>query len=302
MKIFVAGGTGFVGKYTVGALVGLGHEITLLVRPSGDPGPPAPGVHIVVGDPSMKGDWQDVCAGHEAVINLAGASIFRLWTAGTRKEILESRVRSTENIVEAVTRTRGTGTLLNASGVGYYGNSGDNVVDESCKAGDTFLAGVARVWEDAALKVRESGVRVVLCRLGIVLGRGGGAFQRMLPLAAHHLGAPWGRGTQWFPWIHEADVAGIIAFLLGREDVEGPVNFSSPNPVTNREMMNVLNRALRKRPLVPSIPAWVLRSVLGEFSNVFLRGQRAVPGVLEKSGFVFRFPDFGQAVADLIRT
>jgi uncharacterized protein len=302
MKIFMAGGTGFVGTYLAGALIGLGHDVTLLVRSSSDRGPFAHVARIVAGDPCVKGDWQESCAGHDAVINLAGASIFRLWTSKVRKEILESRVRSTENIVEALGGERKTGVvLLNASGVGYYGYRGDDIVDENSGAGDTFLAGVAGAWEGAALKARESGARVVLCRLGIVLGRGGGAFQKMLPLAAHHLGAPWGDGTQWFPWIHEADVAGIAAFLLDRKDIEGPVNFSAPNPVTNLEMMKVLNIVLGKKALIPSVPAWVLRAFLGEFSNVFLRGQRAVPGALTKNGFVFQFPDFRGAVADLIR-
>ena len=302
MKIFMAGGTGFVGTYLIGALIRLGHEVTLLVRPSTDQGPFVRGARIVMGDPSVKGDWQEACAGHEAVINLAGASIFRLWTAGARKEILESRVRSTENIVEALGNGRKTGTvLLNASGVGYYGYRGDDIVDEGSGPGDTFLAGVAGTWETAALSAKESGVRVVLCRLGIVLGRGGGAFQRMLPLAAHHLGAPWGDGTQWFPWVHEADAAGIVAFLLDHGDIDGPVNLTSPNPVTNREMMKVLNKVLGKKPFIPSVPGWVLRSILAEFSNVFLRGQRAVPGVVTKNGFVFQFPDFRQAVTALIR-
>jgi uncharacterized protein len=291
-----------VGTYLAGVLMRLGHEITLLVRSSTDRGPFAPGARIVAGDPCVKGDWQEVCAGHEAVINLTGASIFQLWMSKARKEILESRVRATENIVEALGGERKTAAvLLNASGVGYYGYRGDDIVDESSGPGDTFLAGVAGEWEAAALRAKESGVRVVLCRLGIVLGRGGGAFQRMLPLAAHHLGSPWGDGTQWFPWIHEADVAGIIEFLLERRDIEGPVNFSSPNPVTNREMMNILNKVLGKKALIQSVPAWVLRAILGEFSNVFLRGQRAVPGVLEKNGFVFQFPDFREAVADLTR-
>jgi uncharacterized protein len=299
MKVFMVGGTGFVGTYLAGAIMGLGHEITLLVRPSTDREPFAHGARIVAGDPCLRGDWQEACARHEAVINLAGASIFRLWTAGARKMILESRVRSTENIVEAMKRASGTVTLLSASGVGFYGYRGDDVVDESSGPGDTFLAGVAREWEAAALRAKKSGIRVILCRLGIVLGRGGGAFQKMLPLAAHHLGTPWGDGTQWFPWIHEADVAGIVEFLLERGDIDGPVNLSSPNPVTNLEMMKVLNKALGKKPFIPSVPAWVLRSILGEFSNVFLRGQRAVPGVLEKNGFVFQFPDFREAVADL---
>jgi uncharacterized protein len=257
-------------------------------------------VRIVVGDPSLRGDWQQLVAGHEAVINLVGASIFQRWTERTKKEIYESRMRSTENIVEAMGRAQGQGMrLFNASGVGYYGYSKDAIVDERTPPGDTFLARLAQSWEATALRARESGIRVVLCRFGIVLGRQGGAFKRMLPLVQFHLGVPWGSGRQWFSWIHETDVAGIFSFLLDHESISGPVNFTSPNPVMNREMMAVLNRTLHKTPLMPTMPGWVFQSVLGEFSNVFLEGQRAIPGVLTENSFVFRFPTFEAATRDL---
>ncbi|MBA4417955.1 MAG: TIGR01777 family protein [Syntrophus sp. (in: bacteria)] len=304
MKIFLAGGTGFLGKYLCKAMVQHGHEVTLLVRPAASAGQVEGSIRIVRGDPSARGDWQEHCAGHEAVINLVGASIFRPWTAFARKVIFESRIRSTENIVEAMKHGRqgGKAHLFNASGVGYYGYCKDAMVDEDKPPGSTFLAHLAQSWEATALRAEEAGARVILCRFGIVLGREGGAFQRMLPLAKLHLGAPWGSGEQWFSWIHERDVAGIFSFLLDHEQINGPVNFTSPGPVTNRAMIGILNKTLNKKPFIPGIPGWALRCILGDFSNVFLEGQRAVPGVLKKHGFVFQFPTFTQAAADLIRS
>ena len=302
MKIFLVGGTGFLGRYLCRALALQGHEITLLVRS------PAPVVqiegivHIVMGDPSLKGDWQHHCAEYEAVINLAGTSIFQRWTDKRREEIFESRIRSTENIVEAMRNRQGSRThLFNASGVGYYGYCKDTTVAEDEPPGETFLAGLAQSWEAAALSAKEFGIRVVLCRFGIVLGRHGGAFQRILPLAKLRLGGAWGSGTQWFSWIHEMDVARIYSFLLDHESIDGPVNFTAPEPVTNRGMMTVLNKTLGKKPLVSLIPGWVFRSILGEFSNVFLQGQKVVPGVLKENGYVFQFPTIQDAVSDLIR-
>lgn len=303
VKIFLAGGTGFLGRYLCRALARYGHEVTLLARLTTSTGQFERNVRVVRGDPSARGDWQEHCVGHDAVINLVGTSIFRPWTKTARKEIFESRIRSTENIVEAMKKAQGGAMhLFNASGVGYYGYRKDTVVNEAEPPGDTFLAKLAQSWEATALSARETGVRVILCRFGIVLGWEGGAFQRILPLAKLHLGAPWGSGKQWFSWIHEKDVAEIFFFLLNHESINGPVNFTSPEPVTNREMLGTLNKVLNKKPLIPAIPAWVLRCILGEFSNVFLEGQRAVPGILKKNGFVFQFPTFTQAAADLIRS
>jgi uncharacterized protein len=303
MKIFLAGGTGFLGRYLCKALVRCGHEVTLLVRPSASARQVECSVRIVRGDPSARGDWQEHCAGHEAVINLTGTSIFRPWTKTAKKEISESRIRSTENIVAAMKTTQeGNLLLFNASGIGYYGYCKDIAVSEAEPPGDTFLAKIAQSWEATALSAREAGMRVILCRFGIVLGREGGAFQRILPLAKLHLGTPWGSGNQWFSWIHERDVAEIFSFLLDHGDISGPVNFTSPEPVTNREMFAALNKLLNTKPLMPALPGWALRRVLGEFSNVFLEGQRAVPGVLTKNGFAFQFPTFAQAAMDLIRS
>ena len=303
MKVFLAGATGFLGTYLCKRLVRQGHEVTLLARTAARIDRISGNIRIVRGDPVVPGEWQRLLPAHEVVINLTGASIFQPWTENVKRAIYESRIRSTENIVKAMIGGRENGIgrkhLFNASGVGYYGNRDDGPIDEKGAPGDTFLAHLAELWESAALKAEGPDIRVVLCRFGIVLGREGGAFPRMLPLARYRLGAPWGTGGQWISWIHEEDVAGIFSFLLDHQDIDGPINFTSPNPVRNSEMMAALNRILRKKPLIPSIRAWLFRSVLGEFSHVFLGGQRAVPARVMEKGFAFHFPTLEEAITDL---
>ncbi|MGB8285837.1 MAG: DUF1731 domain-containing protein, partial [Candidatus Aquirickettsiella gammari] len=209
-------------------------------------------------------------------------------------------VLSTAHIVDAILRSPDQGTVLfNASCVGYYGSCGDGPVIESSEPGTTFLAQVASIWEETALRAEEAGIRVVLCRFGIVLGKQGGAFPKLARLTRFHVNAAWGSGNQWFSWIHEKDVARIFMFLLEHDNIRGPVNFTAPEPVQNRTMAAVLNQVLRTKPLLPVVPAWMLRSALGEFSHVFLAGQRALPDVLTRHGFVFQFPALWQAAADL---
>jgi uncharacterized protein len=200
VKIFLTGGTGFLGTYLHKFLARQGHEITLLVRSNCEAISVEGGVHVVMGDPTRRGDWQNHLAGQDTIINLAGAPIFRRWTETVKKAIFESRIRSTENIVEAVRSTRGSRVdLFNASGVGYYGYCSDRIITEEEPPGATFLAELARTWEATALCAEESGIRVVLCRLGIVLGREGGAFRQLLPLVKFHLGAPWAAADNGSP-------------------------------------------------------------------------------------------------------
>jgi uncharacterized protein (TIGR01777 family) len=302
MKIFLVGGTGFLGKYLCSVMPGEGHVLTALVRSGSNLEGFGRFVSIVTGDPTREGKWQESLAGHDAVINLAGTSIFQRWNKRIKKEILESRVLSTQNIVNALKGVQGRETcLLNASGVGYYGFCGNEMVDELHSPGDTFLASVAESWESAARIAEEAGIRVVQCRFGIILGRNGGAFRRMLPLFRHRLGAIWGMGEQWFSWIHEKDVAEIISFLLVHKETRGPVNFTSPNPVTNRQMTEMLNNLFNKKPCIRRLPKWFFQLIFGEFAEVFLEGQRVLPQALLKQGFVFQFPTLKEAITDLIQ-
>ncbi len=301
MRIFLTGGTGFLGRYLWRALSAEGHELTILIRPESNGDVFGRTARIIRGDLTRKGAWQKSLAGHDVVINLAGVSIFRRWTKRIKREIRESRILSTENIVQALKETGDRNTqVLNASGIGYYGYSGDDIIDESRHAGDTFLASVAQSWESTARTLEEDGIRVVQCRFGIILGKNGGAFERMFHLFRLHMGATWGEGEQWFSWIHEEDVARAVSFLMDHKEIKGPVNFTSPNPVRNREMTRILNVLLNKRPYINRLPEWFFRLILGEFAGVFLNGQRVFPGILLHNGFAFQFRTLEEAMKDLV--
>jgi len=245
-------------------------------------------VTVLEGDSAASGNWQERVGKHDVIINLAGVSIFQRWSGGVKKEIYDSRMLSTRNIVGALKNSsKKRVQLFSASGVGYYGYHEDEILNESSPPGDGFLARVALDWKLEALKAQAPGTRVVLCRFGIVLGRGGGALKRTVPLFKCFLGGRWGKGNQWFSWIHERDLIDGFLFLLVHEKIQGPVNFTAPNPVRNIEMANALREAMRKRTIIPSIPDFLIR---GLFSAVFLKGQRVLPQRLLENGYAFKFP------------
>lgn len=296
-KILIMGATGFIGSRLVERLGAEGYRPTALMR-SGER--VLPGVDYQEGDPTKPGDWQSLVSDQDAVINLAGSTIFRRWTARVKRELLESRLSSTRNVVDAILASGRPIHLFNASGIGYYGTHGDEELDERHGPGETFLAELARQWEDEATRAWASGSRVVLCRFGIVLGKGGGAMQKMTRAVRWGLGAPLGRGRQWFSWIHEEDLVGAFLFLLASRQITGPVNFTSPYPVRNAHLMRVMRNAMGRQTLIPMVPALILRLRYLGFSRVFVKGQRVVPRVLQQKGFQFRFPRIEEAVADLL--
>jgi uncharacterized protein (TIGR01777 family) len=301
VKVFMTGGTGFVGKALARALVSGGHSVSVLSRRAG-PGEGAPGgITYVQGDPAAGGEWQDAAAAHDAIVNLAGRSIFTRWTPDVKRDIRESRILITSNVVDAIARSGGICRLLiNASAVGYYGFHGDETLDETDGAGRDFLAGVARDWEAAASGAREHGARVVLCRFGIVLGRGGGALGQMLKTYRRLPVSPLGSGKQWFSWIHQADLSEAMKFLLESDGTDGPANCTAPGPVTNRDFTLALARALGRRMLPVGVPSFALSIVLGEFGKMLLEGQRVMPRRLLDAGFRFSYPDIEAALADLL--
>ena len=301
MKIFITGGTGFVGKALTSRLLQDGHGVTILTRSLEKVRPLPEGASYLKGDPTDEGAWQAHVAEHDGVINLAGASIFRRWSDSAKEAIRESRVLTTKNIVKALEARRGKEThLLSASAVGYYGFQGDQELDEESPPGNGFLAEVTREWESAALAAEASGVRVALTRFGVVLGEGGGALEKMIPLFRWWLGSPLGSGKQWFSWIHRQDLAEIFAFLLERKEISGPVNCTAPGPVRNADMTKILGEVLKKPTFMPSVPGFVLSAVLGEFGSVLLKGQKVLPKKLLDAGFTFRFPDLRGAIEDLL--
>ena len=300
MKIFITGGTGFIGAHLIKALTELGHIITILTR-NVKRDRLSSSVSYIEGNPMMPGHWQEHIKNHDVVINLAGKSIFCRWTEANKTEILQSRIQTTKNIVDAIKHDgTKTTTLINASAVGYYGFHGNESIDESFPAGDDFLAHIAEQWEDAAKTAEKYHIRVVLCRIGVVLGENGGALKKMLSGFKYGLGTPLGSGKQWFPWISIDDLTRIIVFAIDNDKLSGPINCTAPKPVTNREFSKTLGKVLRRPVIFPSPPKWIIRLILGEFAFVLLEGQRALPKKLLDHGFRFKHNKLFLALSDLI--
>jgi len=301
MKIFMTGGTGFVGAYFAERFAQTGHEVVIVTRSAATRRSFPGGTTLVEGNPMAPGRWQERVAGCDAVINLAGESIFNRWSPEMRQSILDSRVLTTRRVVEALADSGGKSTLISASAVGYYGsNTGDALVDETSPSGDGFLVRVAKEWEREATEAEHFGARVVLCRFGVVFGGGGGALVKMAPPFRYGLGSAIGDGRQWFPWIHQEDLFNIMLFLLEHGEIDGPLNCTAPYPVRNEELTRELANALNRPLIAPHIPAFLVKTLLGEFGDVFLKGQRAVPRRLMEKGFHFRFPTIQEAMGDLL--
>lgn len=301
MRIFMTGGTGFVGKALSRELVNQSHGVSILTRGiSKDPKQPE-GITFIQGNPTEEGPWQAEAVEHEVFINLAGASIFRRWTSEAKTLMRESRIRTTRNLVTALQGRKGRDTvLLSTSAVGYYGFHGDETLDEGSPPGNDFLATLARDWEQEALRAEQYDARVAICRFGIVLGREGGALAQLTPLFRKGLGSVLGDGNQWFSWIHLQDLVNVFLFLLEQESLSGPVNVMAPEPVTNRELTKALGKALGKPTVLPAVPGFVVKMMKGEFGTVLLNGQRVVPKKLLDAGFRFRFPTMHEALTDLV--
>ena len=292
MKIVVAGANGLIGKALVRALSARGDQVTALVRK-----PQALAGATAVQWDGREGSWASVIDGADAVVNLAGAGVAdHRWTDDYKRQILESRTHSTKALVEAIGKAQvKPRVLVNASAVGFYGGRGDELVDETATPGTDYLAGVTRAWEEEALRAP---VRAVLLRTGIVLSREGGALAKMLPPFKAFVGGPIGNGRQWMPWIHLDDEVAAIVFAIDHQELQGPVNLTAPKPVTMGEFAKALGKVLH-RPSWAPVPAAALKIVLGEFANVLVEGQRAVPAALQRAGFTFRFSELAAALEDL---
>lgn len=300
MKVFITGGTGFVGRSLAPSLIRAGHEVTILSRSGKGDEKLLAGASIIEGNPTQKGSWQEAAKEHDVVINLAGASIFTRWSEETKRIIRESRIMATRNLVEAAEGSRIRG-FFSTSAVGYYGFHGDEILTEESPPGNDFLAQLAQDWEREAWKAGQRGCRVVATRFGIVLGEKGGALGQMIPLFEKYLGGPMGSGKQWFSWIHTEDLVQAFLFLLDHPEISGPVNFTSPNPVQNNTLAKALGRAMHRPSFFPT-PGFMLRLILGEFGSVLLEGQRVIPQKLLKSGFQFRYPEIDPALEQVIHS
>jgi len=299
MKVFMTGGTGFVGTYLAKRFLSEGHSVTILTTSAAEQALKINGLSYLEGNPTLEGEWQKAVAGHDVIINLAGASIFSRWTEKQKNILRSSRMLTTRNLVTALPQDASHITFFSTSAVGYYGFHADEELTEASPAGTDFLARLAEDWEREALKAQQKGARVIITRFGIVLGKSGGALGQMIPLFKFFLGGPLGSGRQWFSWIHMHDLADAFIFLLTKKDISGPVNVCSPQPVRNRELGDAIGRVLHRPSFMPA-PGFMIKLILGEFGSVLLEGQRVIPRRLLDAGFKFRYPDIDEALKSIV--
>lgn len=299
MKFLITGGTGFVGSFLTQQLLQNKHEVTVIGRSSAPVVRPGH-FHAISADTTRKGSWQNALKDVDAVVNLAGMSIFQRWTPAYKQQIYDSRILTTRHVVEGMPGDQSQ-TLISTSAVGYYGSRGDDILTEVEPCGRDFLSRVGKDWEHEAFEAEKKNVRVVVARFGVVLGRTGGALKQMLTPFKWFVGGPMGSGRQWFSWIHIADLLAGLMFMLENPKLQGPVNLCSPVPVTSGELARTLGAVLGRPAVIPA-PSIALRLFLGEFAETLLASQRAVPEKLLKSGFVFRFPDLKDALTDLCQS
>ena len=296
MTVIVAGGTGFLGQALQAHLERAGHRVRALTRRQTTPGDRA-----VSWEPDgTVGSWSEAIDGSDAVVNLAGAGIADArWTDARKRVLRESRLRSTRSLVLAIQRAaRPPAVFVSASGTGYYGDCGAEIVTEDTPPGEDFLAQLCVDWEREAQDAAGR-TRLVVLRSGVVLDKAGGALPRMLLPFRLGLGGPLGSGTQYLPWIHIADWLALVSETLSNPDARGTFNATAPSPATNTRFTRAFGRALR-RPAFIRVPSFALRTALGELADTLLTGQRAVPKRAEQLGFTFRFGDIEPALEDLL--
>lgn len=296
MNITITGASGFIGRRLIETLTRDGHTVHALSRTAK---PPAPSVTWSAWD-VMKGEPPaEALERSDAVIHLAGEPVAQKWTPEAKQKIRDTRVAGTRRLVQALsTLAPRPATLVCASAIGIYGSRGDEILTEASAAGNDFLAEVCREWEQQADLAESLGIRVVKIRIGVVLGRGGGALEKMLPPFKAFVGGRLGSGKQWMSWIHLDDLTGLMRHAVGRP-LKGVVNGTSPNPVTNAEFTRQLAATLR-RPAIFPVPALALRALFGEMAEVLLASQRVLPQAAQSSGFQFAFPALAPALKDCL--
>jgi hypothetical protein len=305
MHVVIAGGSGFLGRALCTRLAAAGHRVQVLTRQTAMPASRAAGAAIEpvswIPDGSV-GSWARVCAGADAVVNLAGESIGdKRWSYPRKAELIASRMLPTRSLVGFMSAaTAPPAVLLSSSAIGFYGDRWDEPLTETAHDGEDFLAELAFEWEREALKARSERTRVALIRTGIVLDPRAGALAKMLPPFRLFAGGPFGSGRQYMSWIHRDDWVSLAAWMLETPAVDGPVNAVAPNPVTNAVFARALGLALHRPAFLP-VPGFVLKAVLGEMAQaLLLSSQRVLPARALAGGFRFAFETIDAALADLL--
>ncbi len=298
MIVFITGGTGFVGGHLIAHFLDRGYTVIATGRKTAFDSISDDRFTYIRADTTQPGEWQEAAAQADVIVNLAGQTIFHRWSRGYKKSIYDSRIKTTRNLAQALDGTRRV-DFISASAAGYYGDRGEDSLDETESSGSDFLAGVCRDWESEALAAGKKQARVVLLRFGVVLGKTGGAMAKMIPAFRFGLGGPLGNGRQWFPWIHIEDLAGIVQFVLDQTVIEGPVNCVAPQPLRHRDLAKTLGSVLRRPAFMPA-PGFLVRMVLGEFGSAIMSSQKAEPRKLIQNGYSFRYPEICTALNSLV--
>ncbi|RFD24053.1 TIGR01777 family protein [Mycobacterium uberis] len=288
--VAIAGSSGLIGSALAAALRASDHLVRCIVRRT-----PTNAEELHWNPESGEFD-ADALANVDAVVNLCGVNLGqRRWSGAFKQSLRDSRITPTE-VLSAAVAEAGVATLINASAVGYYGNTRDRVVDEHDRAGTGFLAQLCQDWEAATLPAQYAGTRVVLARTGMVLASTGGALRRMRPLFSFALGARIGNGRQYMPWISLEDEVRALLFAISHQSLSGPINLTGPTPVTNAKFTAAFGRAIN-RPTPLMLPSFAVRAALGEFADEgLLIGQRAIPSALKRAGFKFHHKTIDEAL------
>ena len=300
-NVLVSGGTGFIGSRVCTALHAQGDTVFVLSRNPTQAQTILQSAKAVYGwNPETEKLPSEATSDVKAVIHLAGETIAGRWNPEKKRRIRDSRILSTRNLVESFAElSTKPDVLVCASAIGYYGDSGDEQFTEMSSPGTDFLAEVCQEWETEAQKADALGIRVVLVRIGLVLGLGGGLLTQVLPPFKMGVGGILGKGRQWMSWIHVDDVVGIVIHALKNEEIRGPLNATAPVPVRNVEFTKTLGRVLRRPTLFP-VPTFGLRLMMGEFADFVVLSQNVLPEKTEVSGYAFRHRTLESALRDLL--
>jgi len=302
-NIIITGATGFIGRAAGRHLTEAGYSVLGLTRqPLQKSSRAANPMKLLVWDAKTAEGWAEQADGAAAILNLAGENVGDAkWTQDKKRRILQSRLDAAGAVLEAMEKvTHKPRVLIQASAIGYYGDRGEETLKEGSSPGRGFLPEVVQRWEEAAGRAREMGVRVVILRLGVVLGFGGGILAKLLPAFRRFAGGYLGSGKQWFSWIHLADVAGAIQFLLQREELSGVFHLTAPVPLRAKEFGQALGHILHRPALMP-VPALALRILYGEMADaLMLASQRVLPGRLREAGYPFRYPEIHPALEQIL--